>query len=774
MDEKTLWFIDKAKLIHGNLYSYERVIYKGSNKKVKITCPIHGDFEQTPSNHYKYKCSKCSIEEKGRKKIAKAETEFLNKVKDVHGCKYDLSKINYHGSAKKILVGCFNHGDFEIAAKHFLSGSGCKICGKLNAAKNIIIKARRDFKGKARKIHGDKYSYEEVDYNGLNAHVQILCYKHGYFSQTPRKHLSGSGCHICANKDRSNSLTTVNFIDKAKLVHGDRYDYSQTTVVASDKVVNIICKEHGSFSQYPYNHTKGSGCRLCAVKTRTKTTKDFIFEVSKRYSDYYDYSLTHYITHKEKVLIICPKHGQFYQSPRSHMAGIGCIKCRISNRKQKLAHDTLRFINDSQLIHGDLWDYSKTEYINNSTKVIITCPEHGDFKQRPSHHKRGSGCHWCGKDKNHESTRLATSDFILRSIKTHGDKYDYSEAIYTGIHNKIKINCLKHGFFYQLPSNHFKGSGCNECAIELSNKKLTLSKADFLSRAMNIHQNKYDYSLLSYKNLRDHIRIICPLHGEFSQLASYHLYGKGCPECSKLQNRMQTPLFMDKAKAIHGNKYDYSLVNCQGTASIINIICKKHGKFEQRVFQHLTGSGCRKCYVDSTKLSKESFINDCIATHGHKYNYSKVEYKTIRDKVIITCSEHGDFLQIAHDHKHGSNCPSCANYIRILSNKEPSTPCYLYYLTLKHEDYLFYKVGITTKGVEHRFKALSKDGVELIEKQAVLTTLHKAIIAEQSVLSDFIEHKLYMLDVLVFSGGGTECFADDVLSMHQLILDDYL
>ena len=120
------------------------------------------------------------------------------------------------------------------------------------------------------------------------------------------------------------------------------------------------------------------------------------------------------------------------------------------------------FITDAKKIHGDKYDYSKVEYINNKTKVVITCKTHGDFKQRPDRHLRGQGCPICRYKKSAKSNqKMSTEEFVKEAKKTHGDKYDYSKVEFSGIHHKVTIICKTHGEFKQSPYHHLKREqGC--------------------------------------------------------------------------------------------------------------------------------------------------------------------------------------------------------------------------------------------------------------------------------------------------------------------------
>jgi very-short-patch-repair endonuclease len=189
-------------------------------------------------------------------------------------------------------------------------------------------------------------------------------------------------------------------------------------------------------------------------------------------------------------------------------------------------------------------------------------------------------------------------------------------------------------------------------------KKLTLS--EFINKANNIHNNKYDYSLSNYITSKSMIDIICPIHGLFSQRTCNHLRGDGCPSCSG-NKKLNTIEFINRAKKIHGNKYDYSLVDYKGIDNKVKIICKIHGTFEQTPNKHIgkTERGCPKCN-GGVKLDTITFIENAKKIHGDKYNYSLVDYKNTNINIKIICPIHGIFEQRPRHHIYGCGCPKCS------------------------------------------------------------------------------------------------------------------
>ncbi len=166
----------------------------------------------------------------------------------------------------------------------------------------------------------------------------------------------------------------------------------------------------------------------------------------------YDYSKVIYVNDNTKIIITCPIHGDFEQTPSNHKKGQKCPKCSGRN----LTNDEM--IEEFKKIHDDKYKYDKTLITNSKTKIIITCPTHGDFEQTPNNHKRGQGCQKCyGKEV---LTQLKAIELFK---KTHGNKYDYSKVIYVNAHSKIIITCPTHGDFEQTPNNHKNGNACPMC-----------------------------------------------------------------------------------------------------------------------------------------------------------------------------------------------------------------------------------------------------------------------------------------------------------------------
>jgi len=460
-DVLTKDFITKAKKVHGNKFIYTKVNYQLSRIKVIIICPTHGEFLQTPNNHLRGRgCETCSYIGRSQKD----NEYFLNKAREKHGDKYDYSKVQYKGSKKKVIIICDKHGEFLKSPGNHYKGQGCLECAELNSRYKRKLGVD-EFINRSNKVHNNKYDYSNVEYRNNSIKVNIRCVIHGEFLQSPGSHLSGSGCKKCGHirsaeasskrmKGQPSKLrgrnvlgfTTESFIEKANKVHNNKYDYSDLNYVNATIKLDIICPEHGKFKQDSYYHLKGSGCNKCYIDSKRITSKEFINRAIKEYGLKYDYSKVKYIGFEEKVIIICPEHGEFQQTPTGHLIG-GCVECGYEELSRLKSDTKEEFIEKAINVHGNLFDYSKVIYKNSHDKVIIICQEHGEFKQAPNNHTNGQECPSCaeyGYDKNKSATlyinevKLSNGKHALKYGITNNDYKDRAKKQRRGIDGTLK------------------------------------------------------------------------------------------------------------------------------------------------------------------------------------------------------------------------------------------------------------------------------------------------------------------------------------------------
>lgn len=227
--------------------------------------------------------------------------------------------------------------------------------------------------------------------------------------------------------------------------------------------------------------------------------------------------------------------------------------------------------------------------------------------------------------------KLTQEQFIEKTKQIHGNEYDYSKAEYINAKTKINIICSKHGEFTQTPDCHLQGQGCPKCKNEKIGEKNKFTQEQFIEKANNIHNFKYNYSQVIYNGYDYKVSIICPIHGKFEQQAGSHLRGTGCFKCGTLLQVSKRTLpqkeFIKRANIIHDNFYDYSETEYKHSKIKIKIICPIHGSFWQTPGHHLNGCGCPKC--NSSKGEKQ--INKYLKNNNIQF-LEQYRFKDCRNK----------------------------------------------------------------------------------------------------------------------------------------------
>lgn len=290
------------------------------------------------------------------------------------------------------------------------------------------------------------------------------------------------------------------------------------------------------------------------------------------------------------------------------------------------------FIKKAKEIWGDKYNYSLVEYVNMKEKIDIIY-NNWIFKQSPMNHLLGKKCELIWN----------TERFIYESKKIWGDKYDYSKVVLKSMNEKVII--IYNGVEYQQnATKHLMGRRCE--------KSIVLKTTDeFIKEAKAVWGDKYDYSLVEYKNSKKLVKIIFK-NKIYFQKPTQHLLGYRC-ERDSIKNQDD---FLRKCIERHGNKYDYSLVEYKGSQNKVKIIF--NGViYEQKAGAHLWSKGLVENVIK--KRTTEEFIEIANDIHSNKYNYDKVDYINNNNYVIINCPYHGDFKQSPRSHLSGAGCPNC-------------------------------------------------------------------------------------------------------------------
>lgn len=249
---------------------------------------------------------------------------------------------------------------------------------------------------------------------------------------------------------------------------------------------------------------------------------------------------------------------------------------------------------------------------NTTTKIKLICPEHGEFEQTPKSLFNGTGCTKCS-GKFHYTTKS-----FIEIAKQISPEYDYSLVNYKNGKEKIKLICPKHGEFEIRGDKILRGGKCEKCSSSYS-----LTEEEALIKAKQISP-EYDYGITNFKN--KNIKIICPVHGIVDIKKLSLLNGKKCYKCS--HNVYSTEQFIEKAKQLHGNKYDYSLVEYINNRTRVKIICPEHGIFETTPQIHLKGNKCPTCNFSLGENNLKEFLKENNIKFEEQKKFSNLKDKT--------------------------------------------------------------------------------------------------------------------------------------------------
>lgn len=389
----------------------------------------------------------------------------------------------------------------RIRASHFC---GAIFPGAMSQKRRVLVRDTESFVREAKRRHADLYDYAKSEYVKSHSKVAIICKRcDGEFTMRPNAHLNGSGCPKCGRErtEAASRDTAETFIAKARQVHGpEAYDYSKIAYVTSQTKILIICSScEREFWQVPYSHLSGSGCPDCgterAAKQQRSTTSEFIAKAKEVHGSHkYDYGGSDYVTSSTEIAIGCKKCGDtFRQKASDHLRGSGCPRCAQAASGEHRRMTLEQFVAKAIAMHGpDAFDYSKTEYTTNSSKVTIRCKAcDTTFRQAAKSHLSGYGCKRCSRAIDSENKRMPLAEFIAKAIAKHGpDAFDYTKVVYTNKETKVTIGCKTCGTsFRQRPGSHLCGHGCPTCAqrrMKVAYSKVACEWLNFVAKQRGI------------------------------------------------------------------------------------------------------------------------------------------------------------------------------------------------------------------------------------------------------------------------------------------------
>ena len=316
----------------------------------------------------------------------------------------------------------------------------------------------------------------------------------------------------------------------------------------------------------------------------------------------------------QKVRIICPKHGEFWQIAKDHMNGQGCPICGREKSGLQRRSNTEKFISSFKELYGNKLDLSKFVYTKSNIKSTVICPIHGEFEATPNNLLRGRGCPICGNINKKVKQTISEQVFNERMEKIYGDSLTYNFSNYSNFGEKMEFVCSKHGSFEALPLNVLHGHGCPICGREKCSKSRTMKFEEVLRRFKEVHGDTYTYDESTYKTSRKKMRIICPKHGEFWQIPMNHWGGQGCPVCK------ESKLEMELDKALTDNGIEFIRQKPLGRQSIDFYIPKYKINIECQGEQHFKKKFDDK-YDFKKSLERDIKKNKILRENGEKLIY---------------------------------------------------------------------------------------------------------------------------------------------------------
>ena len=370
--------------------------------------------------------------------------QWVARAKAKYGDKFDYSESEYLNGMAPILIRCKKHDLlFRVIAGNFINKNTnchCPICLAEERANQLIRTA---------------YKTNEKDVRVASNIIKGI----------KKGRLTASGHRIPVVKVKIDYAQS--FIEKAKMIYGDKYDYSKVIYKNREEKVTIICKEHGEFQITPRafvsgDHGRIHGCPVCeGIKVTVPYTKErFIEEMNRIYGKKLKFNFNEYKGLNYGVTAICPKHGEINHKAAYWLSGKGCDYCNGKFFPKD-------FVKLAKKVHGDKYDYSKTEIPKSQrSKVTIICPEHGEFKQFVCLHLSGCKCPSCAAYPNRLTKEERGELFIQKAKERYGNKFDYSKVNYVNNDTPVEIYCNEHHVsFMTTPDTHIrKGSGaCPNC-----------------------------------------------------------------------------------------------------------------------------------------------------------------------------------------------------------------------------------------------------------------------------------------------------------------------
>lgn len=436
----------------------------------------------------------------------------------------------------------------------------------------------------------------------------------------------------------SKSITLAQVQARAAAKGEVRYQYLEVFSLKGRSHLKLVCPKHGVFTVSCSNHfTSNTGCKFCGKESVSKasaarklTFEDFKSRALKVHSNKYTYIDLILTSKRPMAAIQCETHGEFKQDAFSHLAGTGCPKCGYAVAGASIRPTLADYTLKAQAKHGIKYVYKSLNYESGrAATVTYTCSKHGEHTQSASQHLYSSGCPKCGNESIGKALRYSFEDYARKASIKHTCKYVYTSIGVKDNRSVITYICRTHGEVTQSASAHLSGIGCAMCGHASGGLVFRYNLDDYISKAADIHNNKYIYKHLKYEpGMCCTIEYRCHTHGDCTQNANTHLSGVGCRECGEeeggLKRRYVFEDYAERAKIVHGNKYSYKSLNYGLDRPTITYTCAKHGDLTKSASDHLLGTGCPKCSnnISEPCLEVAGFIGSLGIDFKQEYKFA--------------------------------------------------------------------------------------------------------------------------------------------------------
>ena len=394
--------------------------------------------------------------------------------------------------------------------------------------------------------------------------------------------------------------------------YGNLYELKTLPIKYGAKA-KVFCTKHGEFEVMPSILLgRQQGCKLCMAEKpfNYKTSASDAFEkVCQSMSEYEVEDFTSYYEgSRTEVTLVCSKHGKFTRKLK-YLTGKdirGCPTCMADAVREANLYPFTKFVEQASKKFSNKFTYDETTWTGVSNRVGITCPIHGNYLMFGQVHLASAhGCMSCAREAQSERQKMSLAEVEKLCREIHGNRYTYDFTGYEGYglaKAVIRITCSEHGEFTQRLADHiYSKAGCPQCANAQSSVERTMNYAKFKTKADEVHRGKgYTYVESSFTRSTADVEVICPKHGQYTQRASEHLNGSGCSSCkyekfSEMHTKSWEEVF-EMIKEVHGDVYTYRPETYVNMNTIIDIVCDKHGIFQQKPINHIHArNGCPTC-----------------------------------------------------------------------------------------------------------------------------------------------------------------------------------